>query len=71
MILNIQQGDVDGGTEDVNMYQILNVTRDSSTAAIRKAFKRLSLEFHPDKNKAENAASIFQKIKLAYDVSKR
>jgi DnaJ-class molecular chaperone len=51
------------------MYAVLGVGRTTSSAAIRKAFKRLSLEYHPDKNRAEGAADMFQRIKLAYDVS--
>lgn len=64
----IQQSD-ESSAEDSNMYAVLGVDRATSLAAIRKAFKRLSLEFHPDKNRAEGAADVFQRIKLAYDVS--
>lgn len=52
----------------LNHYQLLNVTRFDSVAMIRKAYKRLSLELHPDKNKAETAKVEFQRVKSAYDV---
>lgn len=32
-------------------YQILGVKRGASEAEIKKAFKKMSLKYHPDKNK--------------------
>ena len=32
-------------------YQILGIKRGASEAEIKKAFKKLSLKYHPDKNK--------------------
>ena len=32
-------------------YQLLGISRDASNKEIRKAFKKLALKFHPDKNK--------------------
>eukprot|EP01038_Epipyxis_sp_PR26KG_P015673 gene15673-21199_t len=51
-----------------NHYQLLNVTRDSSISTIKKAYRNLSLELHPDKNKASTASEEFQKVKHAFDV---
>ncbi len=39
-----------------NYYQILGVTRSSNAMDIRKSYKRLVLELHPDKNKSPQAA---------------
>ena len=36
-------------------YEVLGVQRSSSTQEIKKAFKRLVKELHPDKNKAPDA----------------
>jgi len=36
-------------------YEILGVQRSSSTQEIKKAFKRLVKELHPDKNKSPDA----------------
>eukprot|EP00002_Diphylleia_rotans_P031247 TRINITY_DN6483_c0_g1_i1.p1 TRINITY_DN6483_c0_g1~~TRINITY_DN6483_c0_g1_i1.p1 ORF type:complete len:376 (+),score=95.25 TRINITY_DN6483_c0_g1_i1:44-1171(+) len=57
---------VDGGRD---LYRILGVPRDSSLSQIRSAFKKLSLKYHPDKNKGNKEAEVkFQEISAAYDV---
>ena len=47
--------------------ELLNLPISASKDEIRKQFRKLAKEFHPDKNKAENATEIFQLIKEAYD----
>jgi hypothetical protein len=47
--------------------ELLNLPLTASKDEIRKQFRKLAKEFHPDKNKAENATEIFQLIKEAYD----
>ena len=53
-------------------YRLLGVNRDASKAEIRRAFKKLSLKYHPDKNKnkknPEKAKEMFIKIANAYEV---
>mmetsp|Transcript_22402 Transcript_22402/g.32125 ORF Transcript_22402/g.32125 Transcript_22402/m.32125 type:complete len:354 (+) Transcript_22402:52-1113(+) len=51
-----------------NHYQKLGVSRASNPLAIKRAYKKKSLELHPDKNKAEDASDQFDAIKQAYDV---
>jgi len=51
-----------------NHYQLLNVRRDCSTSVLKKAYKKLSLELHPDKNKSPTAPDEFNKVKHAYDI---
>lgn len=51
-----------------NAYSLLNMTRGSSSSLIRKTYRNLSRELHPDKNKSPTAAEEFQKVKQAYDV---
>ena len=53
-------------------YRLLGVNRDASKAEIRRAFKKLSLKYHPDKNKnkknPEKSKEMFIKIANAYEV---
>ncbi len=51
-----------------NYYKILEVTRNASTDEIRKKFKELALEYHPDVSKHENAHDIFIEINEAYHI---
>mmetsp|Transcript_3747 Transcript_3747/g.5808 ORF Transcript_3747/g.5808 Transcript_3747/m.5808 type:complete len:359 (+) Transcript_3747:77-1153(+) len=51
-----------------NYYQLLNVSRENSYASIKKAYKRVSLELHPDKNKSPTAAGQFSAASHAYNV---
>lgn len=51
------------------MYQVLEVTPQASKSDIKKAFRRLSKIYHPDKNKGdEDAGEKFKKINRAYEV---
>jgi DnaJ family protein C protein 16 len=51
-------------------YKLLGVKRNASKHDIKKAFKKLSLKYHPDKNKdnPEKAKEKFIKIANAYEV---
>lgn len=51
-----------------NAYSMLNMSRGSSSSLIRKTYRNLSRELHPDKNKSPTAAEDFQRVKHAYDV---
>ena len=41
-----------------NFYELLKVDPDADTAKIKKAFRRASLEYHPDKNPGKSMQSI-------------
>jgi curved DNA-binding protein CbpA len=51
-----------------NHYRMLNVPRSAGMSYLKKAYRHLSLELHPDKNKAAYAEEEFRKVKAAYDV---
>jgi len=51
-----------------NYYAKLGVTRSSNPLEIKRAYKKLSLQLHPDKNKAPDASDQFDAVKQAYDV---
>ncbi|XP_064405470.1 dnaJ homolog subfamily B member 1-like [Halichondria panicea] len=49
-------------------YSILGITRDASDIDVKKAYRKLSLKYHPDKNKAPGADNKFDEVGEAYDV---
>ncbi len=49
-------------------YSILGVPRDATPAQIKDAFRKLALEFHPDRNKSPDAERRFKEISEAYAV---
>lgn len=50
-------------------YQILGVANTATTAEIKKAYRKLALLHHPDKNKDDaKAASMFAKVANAYEI---
>lgn len=50
-----------------NHYAILGLTKNASTDAIKKAFRRLSMQYHPDKNPGNpEAEAKFKEIQGAY-----
>jgi DnaJ domain len=51
-----------------NFYARLGVTRNSNPLEIKRAYKRMSLELHPDKNPSPDASDQFDRIKKAYDI---
>ncbi|EZA61720.1 DnaJ-like protein subfamily C member [Ooceraea biroi] len=53
-----------------NFYNVLGVTQTANASEIKKAFRRLSLQLHPDKNPAEDAEEQFRKLVAVYDILK-
>uniref|UniRef100_A0A8B9GXA5 J domain-containing protein n=1 Tax=Astyanax mexicanus TaxID=7994 RepID=A0A8B9GXA5_ASTMX len=53
-----------------SFYEFMSVSQDASSAEIKKAYRRLSLVLHPDKNKDENAETQFRQLVAIYEVLK-
>jgi DnaJ-class molecular chaperone len=51
-----------------NFYKILGVNENATHDEIKKAYRGLSLKFHPDKNPSPEATEKYKKINEAYDV---
>jgi molecular chaperone DnaJ len=50
-------------------YEILGVSRDSSTDEIKKAFRQLALKYHPDRNSEDRSAEDrFKEVNEAYSI---
>eukprot|EP00928_Gymnodinium_smaydae_P095348 TRINITY_DN818_c0_g1_i1.p1 TRINITY_DN818_c0_g1~~TRINITY_DN818_c0_g1_i1.p1 ORF type:complete len:372 (+),score=98.96 TRINITY_DN818_c0_g1_i1:114-1229(+) len=58
-----------GDPDPKQLYAALGIAVDANEADIRKAYRRLALRWHPDKNPDNPAATAeFQKISSAYEV---
>lgn len=52
-----------------DFYKILGLSHSASTHEVKKAYRRLAKELHPDKNKDDpNASQKFQDLGAAYEV---
>ncbi|MFW6056965.1 MAG: molecular chaperone DnaJ [Chloroflexota bacterium] len=47
-------------------YEVLGVRRDANGEEVRKAFRKLAFEYHPDRNRAADAEERFKEINEAY-----
>ena len=49
-------------------YDILEVAVDASEAEIKKSYRRLAMEYHPDRNQSQEAEAKFKELSEAYQV---
>jgi curved DNA-binding protein len=53
-----------------DFYQILGISRDASEADIKKSYRKMARQYHPDVNSAADAEEKFKEVNEAYDVLK-
>ena len=49
-------------------YQALGVNKSASADEIKKAYRKLALQYHPDRNKGKDAEGKFKEVTKAYEV---
>ena len=55
-------------TKKRDYYEVLGIARGASDEEIKRAFRKLALEYHPDRNRSDGAADRFKEINEAYQV---
>ncbi|WP_411754543.1 DnaJ domain-containing protein, partial [Serratia sp. (in: enterobacteria)] len=49
-------------------YEVLGVAKTADEREIKKAYKRLAMKYHPDRNQEKDAESQFKEVKEAYEI---
>lgn len=51
-----------------DFYKILGVSKSSTPDEIKKAYRKLAVQYHPDRNKSKEAEDKFKEISEAYEI---
>ncbi|CAL2038180.1 unnamed protein product [Caenorhabditis brenneri] len=54
----------------VNFYEWFDIPRDATSNQVKKAYRKLTLEWHPDRNSAADATEKFRQVAGIYEVLK-
>lgn len=67
MVINLFLLDLVTGQQK-DYYKILGIQKTATEKEIKKAFRKLALKYHPDKNKEKGAEDKFKDIAEAYEI---
>ncbi|KAJ3294531.1 DnaJ sub B member 13 [Rhizoclosmatium sp. JEL0117] len=52
----------------IDLYKTLNLDKSADSEAVRRAYRKMALKYHPDKNSSADAFDHFKLVSEAYDV---
>ncbi|HEY8820189.1 MAG TPA: molecular chaperone DnaJ [Dehalococcoidia bacterium] len=55
-------------TQQKDLYEVLGVPRTATAEEIKKAFRKLAMQYHPDRNSDSSAEERFKEINTAFEV---
>jgi DnaJ-class molecular chaperone len=55
-------------TSKRDYYEVLGVQKNANKEEVKNAYRKLALQYHPDRNKSHNAEEKFKEISEAYAV---
>ena len=53
-----------------DFYKILGISKGATDDEIKKAYRKMAVKWHPDKNKSPETEEKFKDIAMAYEVLK-
>src|SRR3972149_332325 len=59
---------LDMATQKADYYDVLGVPRSASADDVKRAFRKLAMQYHPDRNREPEAEDRFKEINEAYEV---
>ncbi|XP_061535950.1 dnaJ homolog subfamily C member 16-like isoform X1 [Phycodurus eques] len=68
VVLSVLELGVNHAGPELDPYKTLGVTKGASQVEIKKVYKRLAREWHPDKNKNPGAEDMFIRITKSYEI---